>query len=250
MGTFIVRELVNLAEITLVANCFIKKNELYEDILHDSSSEKYYFTFGDKLEKNSVKEWVEELKKRGAEDLYLDYDVPKYVMNIANINRTPAGIICKYKKGVGAWHKKWVGKDIYYTEELVEDDYYSNNTKKYFDQNYNYFKECLIRIAKFSEILGMNHWKEYFEKALELEDIENSKKSIISERLYNKIPDKNVSCYAMAMQAYPFGGMGSWCDDAYWICRQKDLSDQYDKVSNWLYRGIMKMLSYSTTNVL
>lgn len=255
MKTYITREIVNLAEITIVANKYLQKNEIIDYILHDSPNYEYHFKFLDE-EKNSVKDWIMTLKNKGAGKIYIDFAPPKDINTIAYTNATPAGLICKYNNGqVTSWHKKWNSyaetkkEVVLYQEKLCEKDYFNTKFINNFESNFNYFKAILEKVKEFSASLGCAEWVKYFNSALNLENIENAKEFIPTKLLYGLIPDKNLCAYAMALKAYPFGGMGSWCDNAYVLAKQKDLEDKYEKISKELFLEIMGMISYATTNI-
>lgn len=255
--TFIVSELVNLAEITLIANCYLKKNEFYGDILHDYGEYDYHFEFMD-CEKRTVKEWVEELKRRGIEDIYIDFLPPKDISTLACENGTPARLVCKYKSGdISVFTKRWIRKqeknfiyDVIYQESLIPSKYYNNGFVNYFEKNFTYFQNSIKELINFSEKLELYDWKKFFEGALELNNIEKAKEFLPTQKLYKKIPDINVCCFAMAIQAYPFGGMGSWCDVPYGIAQAKKLDNEYETYSYHIWAELMGMISYATNKVV
>lgn len=255
LKTYITREIINLAEITIVANKFLKENEIVESIMHDSSNCEYHFKFLNE-ERNSVHDWIMNLKEEGATEMYIDFAPPKNICTVAYTNATPAGIICKYNNGkVTSWSKTWrIDNEtkkviILYQERLCETNYFNTNFVNNFESNFNYFKAILKKIKEFSETLGCKEWAEYFNNVFELEKIENAKVFIPTKVLYKIIPDKNLCAYAMAIQAYPFGGMGSWCDNAYMIAKEKNLEAEYEKISKELFNEIMGMIAYATNNI-
>lgn len=96
-----------ITEITIVANKYLKEKEMVEGIMHDSPNYEYHFKFLNE-EKNSIKDWITNLKEKGAKEVYIDFAPPKNILTVAYTNATPAGIICKYNDGkITGWHKAW-----------------------------------------------------------------------------------------------------------------------------------------------
>lgn len=69
----VTREIVNLAEITIIANLFLKKDKLISEFVHDFGEYDYKFIFTD-CEVSNIDEWAKRLKEKNAEDIYIDFD--------------------------------------------------------------------------------------------------------------------------------------------------------------------------------
>ena len=223
--------------------------------MHDSPNYEYHFKFLDE-EKSSVKDWVTNLKEKGAQEVYIDFTLPKNILTVAYTNATPAGIMCKYNDGkITSWHKVWNLDSetkkviITYQEKVYEKSHFNLEFVNSFERNFNYFKETLKKIKELSEILGCKEWVDYFNNVFELEMIEKTKEFIPTKALYKVIPDKNLCVYAMAIQSYPFGGMGSWCDNVYEIAKERNMDNEYENLSRNLFLEIMGMISYATNNI-
>lgn len=255
---FVLRELVNLAEITYVANKYIKNEENVENIVHESEWLEYSFQFSDqRTEKKNVRDWVKELRLREAEDIYIGFDM----LDGNKLHRLseygiPAGLICKYKDGkVTMWHKGLRlnpenRKNIMiYQERIANEGMYNNYFAKNFENNFKYFKGAVKNIKEFAKELECPEWEKYFEGVLELENIEKAKKSPVSERLYRIMSDTNLCVYTMAMQAYPFGGMGSWLDSPEGIAKDLGRYNEFIRVSIDLFNELMGMIVYTTNEV-
>lgn len=253
--TFITREIVNLTELTIVANKFFKENKIVTQIMHDSPNYEYHFKFVNE-EQNSIQDWLNSLKEKGATEMYIEFELPRNILTVAYTNATPAGIMCKYNNGqVTIWNKLWQMDNeknkiiISYIEKVCDPNYFNTNFVNNFKSNFNYFKTAVKNVKKLSENLQVKEWAEYFNNVFELEKIENAKNFVPTKLLYNIIPDENLCALAMAIQAYPFGGMGSWCDHMYEVAQKCNVENEYEKISKELFAEIMGMIAYATNNI-
>ena len=251
--TYVTREIVNLAEITLVANLFIKKDKLVDEIVHDFGQYNYRFMFLD-FEKTTIKEWVETLKAKDAEDIYIDFDSNIDICKVSSF--APVGLVCKYKDGtVTCWYKSWKydfdNKKFYvtYQERETKKERYNNEFVDRFESNFQYFKNSIKQVEKIAKILDLPYWEEYFKRTLELEDADKAKKHPAVCGLHNTIPSENLPVYAMAIQAFPFGGIGAWNDEAFNKAISHEMKNQFIKYSQNLFAELMGMLRYVTNNV-
>lgn len=248
---YITSGIVNLAEITLVANKYLKENMLITEIVHNFYNYKYCFSFLDYKE-TTIDGWVKTLKLKGVKELYISFSRPEDVTSLGYVNSFPGGLICVYEDGkITGWKQKFQNNndgytEILYTETNISPLLHNMEFLNRFESNFEYFKDSIKKMIKFSTKLGCKEWKNYFEKALELEDIAKAKNFIAVKNLNNVISDKSLCAYAMAMQAFPFGKMGSWCDDPCGIAESKGLKSSYDSNSCELFLELMGMISYAT----
>lgn len=248
---YIISDVVNLVELTLVANKYLKENKMIPEIVHNLPNHKYLFSFFDS-EEITIEGWVKKLKLNGVKELYISFSRPQDITLLGYKNSFPGGVISVYENGsVTAWKQKFLDigddyKEILYKEVNINPLLHDMGFLNKFQSNFKYFKCAVKEMIRFSENLGCEEWKIYFGKVLELEDIEKAKKCIAVENLNNVISDKSLCVYAMAMQAYPFGGMGSWCDEPYSIAISKGLESSYDNYSWGIFSELMGMLAYVT----
>lgn len=251
---FIIKEIINLAEITIIANKFLKEGKLVTEILHDFNRYNYTFSFLDTNE-TSVENWVRKLKEKEVEELYIGFSVPMNIYDVAIQNCTPAGLMCKYANGqITCWTKRWKGNnngndDVLYKEKLVNPEMYSVEFSKRFESNFKYFKYSIKKVIELAKKVECDEWIKYFEQVFELEDINNAKEFPATKNMYNILPDRNLCVYAMAVQAYPFGGMNSWCDIPALKAEKLGIKDSFIKDSRELFLEIMGMISYATYNL-
>lgn len=167
------------------------------------------------------------------------------------------GLICKYKNGkITQWHKKWdydnaINKFyVTYQEKESNEQAYNKGFVNNFKNNFEYFKNSIKEIEELSKILELQEWKEHFRKIFDLENISNAKKYPATEGLHNVMSEKNLCIYAMAMDAFVFGGMGSWNDGPLNIAITRGMETDFVRKSQILFAELMVMLSYATNNII
>ncbi len=242
---------MNMAQLVITTKHFLSDGKYNPEIINASyignikyifQEEKKLFGLRRKRERvTSTLAWLNQLKEKNIEDIKL---LAKDVVNDINLTAFSNGldciIVCFYNNRVTYWTKKWSFDkekkhwNIKYTEEFYPNPH--NGKPKFEDRTKN-FAETLKSIKGLAEEIDCNNFANCFQKALDC---------LLSEVEISKIlPSKNQRLFDSAQYAAVFGGMGSWNDSPPYMAQKKGLREEYDTLTNQLYREIMLACMYA-----
>lgn len=198
----------------------------------------------------NVSEWFEQLKQRKIEEikLLLPYEV-KDRSRLGFSNQSGSMILCFYQDGQVTFFKPyWEFGDkarmwtIYYTENVWENP---PANKPNFPNNENELKKCLEEARDLAEKIDCGHFATIFAKAIEVLE----KKDEGPDRGYGlvlpQLPEEHLRIFEAVSQADVFGAMGSWNDEPPYMAQQKGLGDEYDRISQELFKNNRLALLYA-----
>lgn len=242
-------ELMNMIQLTLSAKYYIRtgKNEKSLNSGNQIGNMTFVFAqqdFGKKAEAAeaaSRDEWLKMLAERGAEDVKLIViDEIDDIDKLAFANAMPCFMFCFYDGGITRWNKRWIFNndskkwDILFTESVCRD---TPPGKPEFSDVSQPMATLLERLRALAQKLGLSEFSMKFEAAqgaLQANFVNGDMMSPANHRLLQA-----------AVEAYVFGGMGSWNDNAKAVAEKKGLSKEYNNLTNDLYRGIALSCMYA-----
>lgn len=242
-------ELMNMIQLTLSAKYYIRTGKNEKSLVTNVQIEKMTFSFVQQdfgkmapaAEAESRDKWMEMLAERGAEDIKLivvdeieDFD------KLAFANAIPCFMLCFYDGGVTRWNKRWSFND----ETKKWDVHFTETTclntppgKPEFSDVSQPMVTLLERLRAFSQKLGMSEFSIKFaaaQGALQANFVNGDMISPANRRLLQS-----------AIEAYVFGGEGSWNEKAKFAAAGKGLSEEYRNLTKELYRGIALSCMYA-----
>lgn len=242
-------ELMNMIQLTLSAKYYIRKGENNEALTNNSSISKMSFSFAQldfgsnapAAEVESKEEWLKKLAERGAEDIKLivvdkvdDFD------KLVFTNAMPCFMLCFYDGGVTSWNKKWTFNsetgtwEVLYTENICRN---APPGKPEFEDVSQPMVTLLERIRALAQKLGLGEFSMQFAAALG---------SLQANFMGgDMMAPANRRLLQAAIQAYVFGSDGSWNDKAKFAAAGKGLAEEYQNLTNDLYKGIALSCMYA-----
>ena len=229
------REKEQISDIVIATKVALKtKNKIaYTPSKYENKIE---FLFTENFKAKDVNEWYEHCIEKGLEDIKLSMPIAvKDPSLLAFSNTSQAGLVCYFKDNVVTYFiPKWESGDngwnVIYREYKWENP---PKEKVQFEDNTEDFKNTLSKIATLADKIDFQNFANIFNYAFELLD---EKKYTMNKEKFplNFLPDKNARLYVSSMTANVFGGMGSWNDDVPYYAYEKELTDEYDKLSKEL----------------
>lgn len=185
-------------------------------------------------EVNRVDEWLAELAARGAEDFSLI--MPDHIDSyerLGRLNGISCCIICFYRDRATSWNKLWSYDDGTgnYSVSLIEIPVEHKHDKPVFRDVTDSMKELFTRLERLSSELGQTGFERRFRKAGEALDDR-------TDTVYGRL-------LSAAVEAYVFGGEGSWNDSVAFLAAGRGLAEEYGFLTRELYRGIALSVMYA-----
>ena len=243
-------ELMNMVQMTIMAKYYIRTGEMNESLTNNSKIGSMHFTFAEQdfgekapaAEIDSKAEWLKMLVKRGAEDVkLLVIDEIDNFDRLALVNGMPCCMLCFYVGGVTSWNKKWSYNDETKAWDVHFVETVCHNTppeKPKFQDITQPFVTLLERIRGLAQKLGLGEFAFKFSAALG---------SLQADFVHGDaaMTPAHHRLLSAAIQAYVFGGEGSWNDKAKFAAAGKGLSEEYQELTSDLYRGIALACMYA-----
>ncbi len=243
-------ELMNMVQMTIMAKYYIRTGEMNESLTNNSKIGSMHFTFAEQdfgekapaAEIDSKAEWLKMLVERGAEDVkLLVIDEIDNFDRLALVNGMPCCMLCFYVGGVTSWNKKWSYNDetkawdVHFVETVCRN---APPEKPKFQDMTQPFVTLLERIRGLAQKLGLGEFAFKFSAALG---------SLQADFVHGDaaMTPAHHRLLSAAIQAYVFGGEGSWNDKAKFAAAGKGLSEEYQELTSDLYRGIALACMYA-----
>ena len=197
---------------------------------------------------NSVSEWFAFLRSNKSTRLWniafawRRQDIPEH-MAVAFSSGVPTAIQADLPNGFELWCPQWKTGGQAKKPWLVEYRglmYSSSHALRVPKMSIvkNQLKRAISQAAKFSKRSDVNasNWATWFTKALEILDSSNPQAPFHPDML----PDSGFSLdarqvLASAVQAYVFGGMGSWNDMGF---EKPEVHKEYERITTELYEAV------------
>lgn len=244
-------ELLHLAEQVIFVKTYKKTAYLLDSKLGyvDGLQYTFYQDAAKRLRKHTVlledtKSWIKRLGRLGLTDIGLRIrEDPEDINLIAFSNGFRDCVIeTKFKDATSVWIKNWTFDsaermwDVSYTERPLKEGSFPEIAA---DPTMD-FRAVLLKIHDLAGHLGLEWFAERFQSAEEI-----LMERALSNCPYNEMPPKNRRMFSAAQTAYVFGGMGSWNDSPPYLAGEKGLADEYVRLTNELFRQIMRALMYA-----
>lgn len=242
-------ELMNMIQMTLTAKYYIRSGEINDALVSNSKIGNMLFKFAEQdfgakapaAETSSKLDWCKMLVERGAEDVKLMVvDEVDNFDKLALANGIPCFMLCFYDGGVTAWYKKWSFNkdtnlwDIEFTENICHNT--PSGKPEFYDMTQP-FVTLLERIRGLAQKLGLGEFAFKFSAALGALRADFAGNGMLAPA--------NHRLLGAAIEAYVFGGEGSWNDKAKFAAAGKGLAEEYEELTKDLYRGIALACMYA-----
>lgn len=242
-------ELMNMVQLTLSAKHYIRTGKNEKSLAANAQIDKMTFSFvqqdfgkmASAYEAESRDEWLKMLAERGAEDIKLIVvDEIDNFDRLAFANSIPCFMLCFYDGGITSWNKRWTFNnetkkwDVHFTETICRN---TPPGKPQFSDVSQQMVKLFERLRALSQKLGLSEFSMRFaaaQGALQANFVNGDATSPANRRLLQA-----------AVEAYVFGGEGSWNDKAKFIAAGKGLSEEYQNLTKDLYRGIALSCMYA-----
>lgn len=193
------------------------------------------FKFTSSFFPKDINKWYKKSLRKGLKNiqLYLPVNV-KDRNKLGFINTSQSCMICYYKNKISLFYPSWqfdknIKKwNILYTEKIIEDNSFENISYK---NNIDSYINTLENIKKLAHDIEFDYFANIFNNAIEAlsgnyEDID--------KKMNLQLPEENKKLFYAASIADVFGAMGSWNDSPPYAAHEKNLSEEYDFLSNSL----------------
>lgn len=243
-------ELVNMIQLTLTAKQYIRTGKFEKSLTKSRQIEGYDFNFveqdfGQKApaaQVDSCEKWVSMLKERGARDFkFIMVDEMDDFARLSRANGIQCCIICFYDDGVTSWNRRWLynPSSQKWHVQLVES--IARNVpdeKPRFKDMSQDMVTLLERLRFLSQKLGLSDFSFQFhvaQKSLQANFVSSD----------NMMQSAQRRLLAAAIDAYVFDGENSWLEKGRAAAEEKGMLEEYDELTNYLFRGIALSCMYA-----
>ena len=252
------RELIQLSELVLGANHYLKTGDDFDGTTHDHiRSVTFEFapqlqSGGDRQIVSGVSAWMKELGVRKTQKVYLFTQPSKEdVETVSSANGAQKwGFVTVDETKSAMWVRNWVLDeeteqwDVTYTEfPAPSGKVFSLDNNKYY-MRVSFLKETLMEIGKLAAELGLDDWAEHFSNGYKILNGE-------SVQPYINLPFKSLlkveDCAAIIdalSWAWVFLGEGWWTDAPAAAAHEKDRTEEYETLTYALYQNCLYSLMY------
>lgn len=193
--------------------------------------------------------WFKKCKKQGLVDIKMMMPIEVADRNVLGfINTSRSSILMFYKNGeVCYWTAQW-GFDsklsvwnIIYTENEWKD---APKGRPVFVNNKAEFITILEKMEEFAELIEVSNFAKVFkDAALILKDETSKRNDGIMKGV--PIPKCNEALFLAAAKADVFGAMGSWNDEPPYMAHIKGMDEEYNALSDELFKQIRLAILYA-----
>lgn len=237
-------ELLDMSRMTIMAKHYIKNGQFAAALSRSSSIDHRLFRFapeGDEapFETESCEEWLAELSRRGAQDFKLIVPVKLDSERLDRVNGIRCGIICFYGDRATSWNKQWSYDPIKekWNVQLIEFPVNEMHDKPVLEDVSESMVTLLERIRALAQKLQLSEFSFRFSAALKALQADLVEADIIQPA--------HRRLLQAAIEAYVFGGKGSWTDTAKFVAAGKGLTEEYEYLTKELYSGIALSIMYA-----
>lgn len=248
-------EMYQLAKITSYVNNTVKsgtllpfKNGQYESDTVFVCANKKSFSDAENETITGTTEWVKALLQRKVTRAVCYVNTFDDPVSAGFANAGHRGLVTVFEDGQSLWIPEWEFDrsrtiwNVTYREKLLDD---AGEPPKYHD-NTEEFKDVLEAIAVFAKEIGCKHWASVFLGAREF--LTGMEDFTIPDWIRADFPnfdERSARIFLAASKADVFGGMGSWNDDPSGMADEKHRSDDYQKLSEALFKQTRSAVLYA-----
>ena len=239
-------ELLSMAQLGVAARYFARTGVQPDGLPQDERIGQMLFRFAPRGERPETvvsgrEAWLQALAERGMEDmLLLMQDSVEDIGALAQFNRLPCVLLCFYADGVTRWNRLWsyqpeTGKWVVILQESPIDR--PPEEKPRFSDVSQDMATLLAQIRALAQKRECSRFAFAFGAAL---------KSLQADFVRGgEMPTVNRRLMKAATDAYVFGGEGSWNDVGQKAAQAKGMTEEYERLTQALFRGIALCMMYA-----
>ena len=243
-------ELMNLFQLTLAARQSLRTEKVTLPPSDSTLVEGYDFQFAQRGEKDAlpavrterVADWLELLRTRGARDLKLivedqiaDYEA------LRGLNGLPCCLICFYDDGATVWQKRWLYNVVSKRCHVHMEEFVIPQPPQ---------EKPMFRDVSQDMVMLLERLRALAQK-LELSRFAFAFRAAQNKLQANFVPADGMMSpahrrlLAAATEAYVFDGEVPWTEEGKAAAEQKGLLEEYQLLTEELYRGIALSYMYA-----